>query len=213
MQKFDYPYKKSINVTAWVLQILLSLIALGVGAWGLAVWNKIKNDSEFDDYQKYSSTITGVYAVQIVLACITILLDIAEIILSAKSRLLPAIYLTSACIKTLIWGVIFILGLVSLALGSIIMGGIIFITSLIQLVYGARIVHKKRRGTLSGGSYKPAANGQEAELGFAPSGSYAAYNPPVNVNTAYNAPQGASNDYYSQPEGVLYTRENKPAGY
>lgn len=60
-------------------------------------------------------------AVQIAVTSLTIILDIAEIILIARKRMQPALYLTSACIKTLIWGAFFIMSLISLSLLSIVL--------------------------------------------------------------------------------------------
>ena len=45
MAGFDYPYKKSVNITAWVLQIIVCLILLGASAWVLAVVDGYDLDS------------------------------------------------------------------------------------------------------------------------------------------------------------------------
>ena len=45
MARFDYPYRKAVNVTAWVLQIIVCLILLGASAWVLAVVDGYDLDS------------------------------------------------------------------------------------------------------------------------------------------------------------------------
>lgn len=57
MAKFDYQYRKSINITSWVLQILVSLILLGASAWLMA----IVSDDEYEDVLgEYSGLFTYV---------------------------------------------------------------------------------------------------------------------------------------------------------
>jgi hypothetical protein len=99
--------------------------------------------------------------------------------------------------------------------------GIYSVTSIIQLVFGARIVHQKRKGTLTGGNYAPALNPAvtshvETGYGVPQPQAYAsqtygntAYNTPVPAqqphghgysNPAYStSPPPASSDYYKPP--------------
>ena len=42
---FDYPYRKSVNITAWVLQFIVCLILLGASAWVIAATTKWDLDS------------------------------------------------------------------------------------------------------------------------------------------------------------------------
>ena len=55
----------------------------------------------------------------------TIVLDIVEIILIAKKQMPPALYLASACLKSFIWLIIFILNLISLSVLAIILTAIL----------------------------------------------------------------------------------------
>ncbi|KAI1633182.1 hypothetical protein F4809DRAFT_38319 [Biscogniauxia mediterranea] len=160
MGHHDYPYKKGINLTAWVLQIIVCLILLGASAWLLSVVNSSDIGS---DLSEYNGLFTAAAGVQIGLTGLTIVLDIVEMVLIGCKRMPPALYLASACIKTAIWGIIFVLNLIAVTVLSIILCGILFATSLLQLVHGARIVHRKRKG----GSYAPANNpAGNAEAGY-----------------------------------------------
>ena len=51
MARFDYPYRKAVNVTAWVLQIIVCLILLGASAWVVAVLKQ----NDFDSLYTYVS--------------------------------------------------------------------------------------------------------------------------------------------------------------
>ena len=42
---FDYPYRKSVNITAWVLQFIVCLILLGASAWVIAATTEWDLDS------------------------------------------------------------------------------------------------------------------------------------------------------------------------
>ncbi|KAH9906500.1 hypothetical protein F4778DRAFT_726337 [Xylariomycetidae sp. FL2044] len=118
MAKFDYHWRKSINITAWVLQIVVCVILLAASAWVLAFLSSYADDY---DLGSYSGLVNGAAGIQIAITSLTIIFDIAEIVLIAKDRMPPALYLSSACVKTGIWGVIFILDLVSLSVLAIIL--------------------------------------------------------------------------------------------
>lgn len=51
MAKFDYPYKKGVNITAWVLQFLVCVILLAASAWLLWLVNQEDYDSALSSYE------------------------------------------------------------------------------------------------------------------------------------------------------------------
>ncbi|KAI0594760.1 hypothetical protein F4775DRAFT_415945 [Biscogniauxia sp. FL1348] len=160
MGHHDYPYKKGVNITAWLLQIIVCLILLGASAWLLSV---IDDEDVETILGEYDGLFTAAAGLQIALTGLTIVFDIVEMVLIGRKRMPPALYLASACIKTAIWGIIFVLNLIVVSVLSIILCGVLFATSLVQLVHGARIVHRKRKG----GSYAPASNpAGNAEAGY-----------------------------------------------
>ncbi|CAJ2500277.1 Uu.00g031300.m01.CDS01 [Anthostomella pinea] len=173
MSKHDYPYKRSVNVTAWVLQIIVCIILLGSSAWLLFI-------VESDDYDtviaKYEGLLTAAAGLQIALTALTIVLDIVEIVLIARQSMPPQ----------LIWR-----RRVS--------------TSLSQLIYSARLVHAKRKGTLTAGRYAPAhiqdmpARNVHSDIETGYGGSAV---PPVQ---AYNA------GYYGAPDAGLGNAGYKPS--
>ncbi|KAI3324766.1 hypothetical protein HD806DRAFT_54635 [Xylariaceae sp. AK1471] len=191
--KHIYPYRKGVDITAWVLQILVCLIQVGVAAALLAVVDDYEGG--FDGVRGAINTSAGV---SIGISALTIVIDIVEIVLIARKNMPPALYLSFACIKTLIWLIIFVLDLITLAIVGIILSAIVVITSVVQLAFGARIVHKKRKGTLTGGKYvptlNPAATGH-VETGYGVPPQPQAY----GVPQAYGAPQQpqAYNDPYT----------------
>ncbi|KAI5864709.1 hypothetical protein GGS23DRAFT_595419 [Durotheca rogersii] len=210
MARFDYPYKKGVNITAWVLQILVCLILLAASAWLL----NLVNSDDFDgSLGEYEGLVTAASGLQIGITALTIIFDIVEIVLITGKRMPPALYLSSACIKTGIWGAIFIMNLISLSILAICLTLVLFGTSLMQLIYGAILIHRKRRGTLTGGDYALSINPDTftAPLGAPPPGYY--YQNP-NVNTEYKPPTAVASppppqNLYSAPE---VTGQPAPAG-
>ncbi|KAI5918331.1 hypothetical protein F4810DRAFT_595372 [Camillea tinctor] len=198
----DYPYKKGINLTAWILQIIVCLILMGASAWLLSVIDSGDIDSILGEYDGLFTAAAGL---QIGITALTIVFDIVEMVLIGRKRMPPGLYLSSACIKTAIWGVIFVLNLIGLSILSIILSGILLVTSLLQLIHGARIMHRKRKGTLQGGgAYTPAnANNPAgyAEAGYGAgygvqSTEYKAQSPqPPAYDPAFHQPQQGAGSY------------------
>ncbi|KAI1392816.1 uncharacterized protein F4822DRAFT_141893 [Hypoxylon trugodes] len=67
----------------------------------------------------------------------------------------PGLYLTGACLKSAIWGAIFLPNLFAEAIVSAVLILFLFGTSFMQLIYGAILVHRQRKGTLMVGFYTP----------------------------------------------------------
>ncbi|RYP66225.1 hypothetical protein DL769_006069 [Monosporascus sp. CRB-8-3] len=206
MAVFDYPYRKSVNITAWVLQIIVCLIYIAMSAFVLVI---------ADDAGQYESLFAISGGVHIAIAVLTIALNIAEMVLVGRKRMHPALYLTSACIKTLIWTVLFILNLIVLSPLAIVFCAVAAGTSIAQLVYGARLVHRMRRGTLRGGGYAPAANGGPAHMESGYGQQQPVYANYANTtNTAYETGYGnppAAGYYYQTHQGTEYKPPTSPA--
>ncbi|KAI1081956.1 hypothetical protein F5B20DRAFT_40800 [Whalleya microplaca] len=190
MAKFEYPYKKGVNITAWVLQILVCVILLAASAWMMTLVTSDEYDSAL---RNYGGLFTAAAGLQIGITSLTIILDIVEIVMIAKSRMPPALYLSSACVKTLIWVIIFVLNLVAVSIISIILTLILAVTSGLQLVYGAILIHRKRKGTLFKGKYAPAHNPENVEAGYTHNTYYpqqdTAYKPTAPPVSVYGSPQ------------------------
>ncbi|KAK7757924.1 hypothetical protein SLS62_000302 [Diatrype stigma] len=209
MAIFNYPYRKSINLPAWILQIIICLIMIAASAFVMS----IVNDGDYQQYlHGYSGLFTTAAGVQIAITAVTIVLDIVEMVLIGRRRMQPALYLSSACVKTLIWCIIFILNLIAVSVLAIILSAILAGTSVLQLVYGATLVHRKRRGTLRGGNYAPAVNPANGGHVVVEEGHPITYDGPVptygnepgyyhaqpHQGTEYKSPM-ASPYAYSQP--------------
>ncbi|RYP65989.1 hypothetical protein DL771_008036 [Monosporascus sp. 5C6A] len=207
MAVFDYPYRKSINITAWVLQIIVSLAYIALSAFVLAV------AADYDgQYSGYFAIAGGIH---IAIAGLTIAFDITEMVLIGRKRMNPALYLTSACIKTLIWTIMLILNLIAVSPLAIVLCAVAAGTAIAQLVYGARLVHHKRRGTLRGGGYAPAATGGPAHMESGYGQQQPVYaNYANNTNTAYDTGYGnppAAGYYYPPQQGTEYKPPTSPA--
>ncbi|KAI0103530.1 hypothetical protein F4814DRAFT_431738 [Daldinia grandis] len=208
MAKHDYPYKKSVNVTSWILQILVCLVLLAASAWLLWLSEQQSLDDVLGDY---NGLFTASASLQIAITGLNIIMDIIEIILISKKRMPPALFLTSACIKTAVWGIIFILNVIALSVLSIILTIVLLATSLTQLIHAAIIVHRKRRGTLTGGNYAPAINPQGFEEGAYAQPAPGYYYPPP-TNTEYKSPAASPPPpQYGIPPGGFYAPQ-MPAG-
>ncbi|KAI2783669.1 hypothetical protein F4815DRAFT_308578 [Daldinia loculata] len=208
MAKHDYPYKKSVNVTAWILQILVCIVLLAASAWLL--W--ISEQQDLDDLLgDYNGIFTASAGLQIGITGLNIVMNVVEIILISQKRMPPGLFLTSACIKTGIWGIIFILNAIAHSALSIILTIVLFASSLTQLIHAAIIVHRKRRGTLTGGNYAPAVNPQGFEEGVYAQPAPGYYYPPP-TNTEYKSPAASPPPpQYGYPAGDAYAPQ-VPAG-
>lgn len=51
---FDYHYRKSINLTAWILQLVICLFMLAASAWVMSVVNS-------DEYEGYFDGTSGLF--------------------------------------------------------------------------------------------------------------------------------------------------------
>ncbi|KAJ1327824.1 regulatory factor X [Microdochium nivale] len=203
MQKFDYHWRKAVNVPAWVIHFLVCIIYIGISAYTIAVFQKHLKGSVDNTVASAFAAASGI---NIGIALLTIVFDVIEIVLIAKTVMKPAVYLSFACIKSLIWIILFGLACVSIAPAGILLTLAVAATSVAQLIYGAIVVHRNRKGTLiRGGKYAPASTGHvEGNL----------YNPSAqqqqqphhgqqtqgfeNLSTAPHAPAGA---YGQNPYG------------
>ncbi|KAI2471395.1 hypothetical protein F4781DRAFT_122774 [Annulohypoxylon bovei var. microspora] len=185
MAKHNYPYKKRINISVWIIQLILCIILLAASAWMLWL---ISSNHYPDRFKQYRGLFTTAAGIQIGIVAMNIIMNIVEIVLISKNRMPPALYLTNACIKSAIWGVLFILNVIALSVIAVVLNLILFFTSMLQLVHGAIIVHRKRHGIYTGGNYSRASNptdlmdgtalGAETQTGFYPE----------NINTEYKTP-------------------------
>ena len=176
-------------------------------------------------------------AVLMAFAILTILMNIVEIILAARHKLGPVANIVMQSIKSAVWTVYFVLTIIGVSRQGSASSGLSIIMSLVllyvthicihlakhwltrrssslaciaQLIYGAVIVHRHRKGTLSRGNYSPAEAGHSQvhpyTVGYdqPPTQSYTAYNPQGGVTPAYAAVPtqkhgAAANDYYGAP--------------
>ncbi|KAI0015597.1 hypothetical protein F4780DRAFT_65122 [Xylariomycetidae sp. FL0641] len=192
----DYPYHKGTNIMAWILQCLACVVLIGISAWALSVVSQ----SNYD-LQGYRSLFNASGAILIVLASLTILVNVAEMVLIGAGRLAPALYLAFACGKMAVWTVLWVLELAALDIIGVVLFGVLVASALTQLIHGAHIVHLKRKGTLTsaatGGAYTPAHN--------ATGGAYTpSHNPEYCVpeaapahNPKYGVPEAAPAPYLS----------------
>lgn len=83
-------------------------------------------------------------------------------------------------------------------------------TSIVQLTYGALLIHRKRRGTLTRGVYKPASNPEVCvETGY---GSYGYYpQPHSNISTEYKSPAAILPPHYGG--GAAGQGQGQEGGY
>lgn len=70
---------------------------------------------------KSTSTVAGV---AIGISALTIIFNIVEIVLIARKRMPPALYLSSTCIKTAIWIAVFIVEVIALGIPGIALSAV-----------------------------------------------------------------------------------------
>ncbi|KAI1205425.1 uncharacterized protein F4807DRAFT_284877 [Annulohypoxylon truncatum] len=217
MAKHNYPYKKSVNVTVWIIQFLVCLILLAASGW--IIWLVASNQHP-QKFREWRGILVGAAGLQIGLATVNIVMNIVEIILIAKKRMPPALFLTHTCFKSLVWGILFIMNTITLTLMAVILTLFLFLTSMVQLVHAAIIVHRKRHGIYRGGRYSRASELVDPMSGMAvgvetQTGSYH-----ETVNTEYKTPlveppaeYGNSATAYSPRQtSPLYEHDNRSRG-
>ncbi|KAI1459590.1 hypothetical protein F4805DRAFT_455756 [Annulohypoxylon moriforme] len=185
MAKHNYPYKKSVNITVWFIQFLVCLILLAASAWILYL---ISSNNRPKNFTQWRGIFTAAAGLQIGIVTVNIVMNIVEIVLIAKKRMPPALFLSNACLKSAVWGILFILNTISLSLIAVVLTLILFLTSMIQLVHAAIIVHRKRRGIYAGGQYSRASNPVDLMSGMAVGAETQSGYYHENVNTEYKTP-------------------------
>ncbi|KXJ84926.1 hypothetical protein Micbo1qcDRAFT_169818, partial [Microdochium bolleyi] len=130
------------NMAAWILQILGCLAYLGLYAYILAV-----NSS------RESTTVAPNLLAVIIIAIITLILVVCEMVLFGKQTLTPSTVLTSSILKTVMWAV-YLIAIIIMAtsqyggpLGLIIdlpITVVLLAAVLSQLVISGRMVHRQR---------------------------------------------------------------------
>ncbi|KAI1334396.1 hypothetical protein F5Y15DRAFT_429465 [Xylariaceae sp. FL0016] len=154
MGQHNYPYPKFVNIAVWFLQISICLMLFGYSVWFLAY---VKSDKY--DYIASRRSANAVTGLQLAAAAFTIIADVVEIVLISRQSMAPALYLSSACSKTFIWTVVFILHLeAKLSLSLMALAATMVVECVLQLTYGTKIMYLKRKGVLTGRSNAPARN-------------------------------------------------------
>jgi len=191
----DNPWLKRVLIPFWVIRIFFMVIIVGLYAWALSL--------VASDYA--GSYLAGPIVLMILLA-ICLILDIVSIILYARRKLKPKVFLIFNVFQTLFWLVIWIIEIVNAsgnpsgaATGAVILGLIVLyvppppfkklegrtqltifphhsLSFVGLLIYASIIYHRTRKATRRG-EYQPAPN--PAHPG----------NVELQPNTPYAAPQ------------------------
>ncbi|KAI1867445.1 hypothetical protein JX265_007247 [Neoarthrinium moseri] len=217
MRRYEGIWRKAQLVPCWVLQCLASgifLIAAGLLIAAAAYVSQHSVDSDYtyygytaDDLAKFAAISGGVI---FALAIITIIFDIIECVLYARRTLSPVLLLVFAVLKTLAWGVYFVLAIIAAASGTFswvdfLLSLVLVATSLVQLVFGAKNTHRKRKGTLDNrGNYKAATTGHVE-------GQYAGVQYPPSYPQPYNPAPYAGNNLNPNPFNDSTYRSPSPA--
>ncbi|KAH7018444.1 uncharacterized protein B0I36DRAFT_435752 [Microdochium trichocladiopsis] len=153
-----YPniWRKRHNLTAWILQILASLVYLILAIWSSVMLSRSSIRHSYNSSYRISVSMIIV----MVFSVVTIIFDIIEIIFYRGTRLSPVLMLVFSTVKTVTWGVYFIMVIISAAvlrapIGLIIDGPLSFVllaTAVSQLVISAIFVHRRRRTASLAGS-------------------------------------------------------------
>lgn len=106
--------------------------------------------------------VSGSLAAILLLAmsAISIIFDLAAIVLFARHKLQPVTFLVLSCIKSIFWIFIFAVDIADAVRGdtaglvaAFALSAVLFLTSVGQIVYGAVVHHRKRKGITGRGNY------------------------------------------------------------
>ncbi|KAL1582179.1 hypothetical protein WHR41_09064 [Cladosporium halotolerans] len=143
---------KRVLIPLWTIQLIV-LAVFFVLACIVLSYASATSDSSY--YYDYSDAYAAAGGVVLALSGFCIVLTLVEVGLLAARRLGPIFQLISACIKTLIWIIWFLLNCVASAgVGSssaldIVLSLIIALCAIGQVIYGGIIMHRVRRGFFS----------------------------------------------------------------
>ncbi|KAM0722888.1 hypothetical protein Q7P37_001086 [Cladosporium fusiforme] len=181
---------KRVLIPLWVVELIIMGIFFILAGILIGAVNSVMDDYRFDEadgaaWLASAGTVMG-------LSGLTILLTVIEIGSLAAHRLNPSFHLASACIKTTIWTIWFILSAAASAhVGSssaldVVLSLLVALCAIGQLIYGSIIVHRVRTGfyrndghvTYDGGN---AYNGRNSHGNY--NGEMDAYQPRKDVSS------------------------------
>ncbi|KAB5529052.1 hypothetical protein GE09DRAFT_406734 [Coniochaeta sp. 2T2.1] len=224
----ESPFLKRVLIPFWVVRILIMVVDIGI--YGLAIGTVAAYKSDLDDafYEagyygsQTTTTVIAILAVVMILIIACLALDIVCIVKRSRRTLSPKFFLIVNVCQTILWTIMFVLGMISARNGlTIIIGVVVYLSFLGLLIYASVIFHRYRKGTLRG-AYAPALNPalvEQQAFVYQPNTadypsypSNAAYGEPVKNNAQYEmdtqhpqsygyAPQ-TTQGYPAQQQGV-----------
>ncbi|KAJ1323459.1 hypothetical protein MN608_11614 [Microdochium nivale] len=141
--------RKRHNLTAWILQILVCLVYLGIG-----IFDAIRSAGFNRNYYSPPDFIGNIVRL-IAIAIATFTIAIVEIVFFAKHSLSPVLLLVLSSVTTALWGLQFIeavlVGAATASSNSLIIylpvSGVALGTTISQVVISAKMMRSKQRQT------------------------------------------------------------------
>ncbi|KAI4860170.1 hypothetical protein F4820DRAFT_437676 [Hypoxylon rubiginosum] len=155
-------WRKRYLMPSWVLQVICSLVFVIASSLALAAADYLhdnpppgsSNNASYEGYEHNGDQaidlvqISG--GVAMALSFVTLILDMAEIVLYDHHRLSPVLLICSASVKTVVWGAYLVLTLNDpvVSVLDIVISLVLVITSAEQLVLGSMYRHRQRQDHL-----------------------------------------------------------------
>ncbi|KAH0363241.1 hypothetical protein KCU65_g7479, partial [Aureobasidium melanogenum] len=141
-------WSKAFLITFWVLQILICIVGWGVGALALGTKSLLHDDNDYAYSHSVDLALSVGAGIWIAWASVTFLLIVTEIIMFCRSNLKPWFELTSCCIKTTLWLIMFLIASHDVADSgsglSLLIVGVFLVFFLIPMIYSAVVLHRHR---------------------------------------------------------------------
>ncbi|KAK3072525.1 hypothetical protein LTR53_006661 [Teratosphaeriaceae sp. CCFEE 6253] len=154
---------KKVLIPFWAVELLWLLATLVVSGLGLYAWETTKSgDSDVRLHKIVSLSAILLLA----MAAISILFDLAAIVLFARHTLQPLTFVIFSSIKAVFWIFIFVVDIIDVTRGNtsgivwaFLFSAVLFCTSVGQVAYAAVILHRTRKGAYTRGDYGDVAGG------------------------------------------------------
>ncbi|KAH0341534.1 hypothetical protein KCU81_g6191, partial [Aureobasidium melanogenum] len=147
-------WSKAFLITFWVFQILICVVGWGVGALALGTKSLLHDDDDYAYSHGVEIALSVGAGIWIAWASVTFILIVTEIIMFCRSNLKPWFELTSCCIKTTLWLIMFLIASHDVAIDSgnglaLLIVGVFLIFFLIPMIYAGFVLHRHRLAVLT----------------------------------------------------------------
>ncbi|CAD0110366.1 unnamed protein product [Aureobasidium uvarum] len=138
-------WSKAFLIIFWIVQLIVCIVGWGIGAFALGT-ESLLQDHATSYSSKVQSALRAGAAIWIAWASVSFVLIVTEIVMFSRQNLKPWFEVTSCCIKTTLWLIMFLIAIRDMVVdGSSDTDSDVAIVFLVPLIYSAVVLHRQRR--------------------------------------------------------------------